>query len=39
MMNSKNKSKTNRFLNIMIRVLFLLFVVSLYPLLLKPKKA
>ena len=39
MMNNKDKSKTNRFLNIMIRVLFLLFVVSLYPLLLKPKKA
>lgn len=39
MMNNRDRSKTNRFLNIMIRVLFLLFVVSLYPLLLKPKKA
>lgn len=39
MMNNQDRSKTNRFLNIAIRVVFLLFVVSLYPLLLKPKQA
>lgn len=38
MMNSKDKSKMNKWLNILIRILFLVFVVSLYPLILKPKK-
>lgn len=39
MMNSKDKSKMNKWLNILIRVLFIIFVVSLYPLILKPKQA
>jgi hypothetical protein len=38
MMNNNDKSKTNRFVNILLRVLFILFVVSLYPLMLKSKK-
>lgn len=38
LMNSKDKSRMNRWLNIFIRVLFLAFVISLYPLILKPKK-
>jgi hypothetical protein len=39
MMNSKDKSKMNKWLNILIRVLFIIFVISLYPLILKPKQA
>lgn len=39
MMNSQDKSKMNKWLNILIRVLFIVFVISLYPLILKPKKA